>query len=360
MLLEPRFGCDTSRVLVVGGITGGGYVSPAQYYRADSNVWVDTGAMAANILLPVLIQLNNGTVLVAGGNDGGMFPETATCQLYTPATNLWALTGSMNVARWAHSGVVLPNGQALVVGGAFFDGFNTVAMSGCELFNSALATWANTGALTEARYYNPSIVLADGSVLTVGGNSNIFPGVTKTCEHYVAGAWNFTGSLLDAFGRANSSLALLQNGKVVCAGGRDMFGGGGVYQSCYLWDPATNLWVAAGVMATKRVFFPAITLRDGRVFVCGGLNDAGNVVSTTDIYDPATNAWTPVAAMNHARWYHGVVELGSGLILAYGSQAGSGATGMQSAEIYNRNTGLWTFVAALNRPHDDRASQTKF
>ena len=62
--------------------------------------------------------LNNGHVLVAGGNNGRPNYLTASAELYNPANGTWMLTGSMTTARLLHTATLLPNGQVLVTGGS--------------------------------------------------------------------------------------------------------------------------------------------------------------------------------------------------------------------------------------------------
>jgi hypothetical protein len=79
-------------------------------------VWTITGSMnnaredhTATLLLP------NGQVLVAGGFGSAGF--LASAELYNPATGTWAATRSMTDARFFHTATLLQNGEVLVAGG---------------------------------------------------------------------------------------------------------------------------------------------------------------------------------------------------------------------------------------------------
>jgi hypothetical protein len=57
--------------------------------------------------------LNNGSVLVAGGQSG-----IASAELYNSTSGTWGTTGSMAIGRFEHTATLLPNGRVLVAGGA--------------------------------------------------------------------------------------------------------------------------------------------------------------------------------------------------------------------------------------------------
>jgi hypothetical protein len=59
--------------------------------------------------------LNDGTVVVAGGNNGGTW--VASAEVYDPATGTWSATGAMAAARFRHTATILNDGTVLVAGG---------------------------------------------------------------------------------------------------------------------------------------------------------------------------------------------------------------------------------------------------
>jgi hypothetical protein len=75
-------------------------------------------------------QLQNGQVLVAGGNNASNFGQTSA-EPYDPSTAKWTVTGSMNDARQSHPVTLLITGKVLVAGG---DNFNT-NLSSAELYD---------------------------------------------------------------------------------------------------------------------------------------------------------------------------------------------------------------------------------
>jgi hypothetical protein len=59
--------------------------------------------------------LNNGKVLVAGGNN--QVNIIASAELYDPVSKTFSATGSMTTPRWRHTETLLLDGTVLITGG---------------------------------------------------------------------------------------------------------------------------------------------------------------------------------------------------------------------------------------------------
>jgi hypothetical protein len=79
--------------------------------------------------------LANGKVLVAGGLTYSPRPThtTASALLYDPTTGTWQNTGAMNTSRYLQKAVLLQNGQVLVAGGNHI-GSPSKALTSAELY----------------------------------------------------------------------------------------------------------------------------------------------------------------------------------------------------------------------------------
>src|SRR5262249_43010081 len=83
--------------------------------------------------------------------------------------------------------------------------------------------------------------------------------------------FSYTGSLSTA--RTAYTATLLQNGKVLVAGGQDA---SGVLASAELYDPATGIWSATGSLHTGRKWHTATLLPNGKVLVAAGFDNNVN------------------------------------------------------------------------------------
>jgi hypothetical protein len=64
--------------------------------------------------------LNDGTVLTAGGYNGGY---VSSAELYHPATLTFSVTGSLHTPRYSHTATLLTNGMVLITGGYSSSGY---------------------------------------------------------------------------------------------------------------------------------------------------------------------------------------------------------------------------------------------
>jgi WD40 repeat protein len=126
-LTEARSGhsatlLNNGKVLVTGGINSNGDVSTtAEIFDPASGTFSAVGPMSSGHAFHTATLLDDGTVLVVGGfvfpdppGDGSVIAET-----FDPATLSFAPTGSLGTARYLHTATKLNNGEVLVTGGEF-------------------------------------------------------------------------------------------------------------------------------------------------------------------------------------------------------------------------------------------------
>ena len=83
----------------------------------------------------------------------------------------FVLTGSLSTPRYYQSAILLNNGSVLVVGGDNSSG----ALASAELYNSATGTFTSTGNMNTARASFTATLLNNGLVLIAGGGNVATP-----------------------------------------------------------------------------------------------------------------------------------------------------------------------------------------
>jgi hypothetical protein len=195
--------------------------SGAELYNPSTGTWAYTGSMNATRNDFIATLLTNGQVLAVGGyyNDpvkGAV--ALASAELYNPSTGKWTYTGSLHTARWSHTATLLQNGEVLVAGGETLGPDGRISFASAELYNPATGQWKATGSMTTVRRGHTMTLLTNGKVLVAGGADSA-GNYLASVELYdpTTGIWTTTGSLHTA--RYLHTAALLQNGDVLVAGG---------------------------------------------------------------------------------------------------------------------------------------------
>ncbi len=90
--------------------------------------------------------------------------------------------------------------------------------------------------------------------------------------------------------RYSPSVSALDGGRVLVAGGRH-HDGVDFLRSAEIWDPTSATFRSAASLHDERAMHAAVTLRDGRVLVAGGL------ATRVELYDPKRSSWAIVGAL---------------------------------------------------------------
>jgi hypothetical protein len=117
------------------------------------------------------VMYDAGTVLDVGGAD----PPTATAEVIdlNAATPVWKYSGSMHYPRRQHNAVILPDGKVFIVGGSSAGGFDTSTspVLPTEMWDPATGQFTVMASIATYRgYHSVALLLADGRVLSAGGN----------------------------------------------------------------------------------------------------------------------------------------------------------------------------------------------
>ncbi len=227
----------------------------------------------------------------------------------------------MATPRNKHTANLLDNGKILVVGGEQSEGGLTHASA--ELYDSSSGLWTSIGSMATARSLHTASVLANGKVLVAGGATDTQGHASAELYDPAGTAWTTVNSMTVA--RFSHTATVLDNGKVLVSGGFEL-------SSAELYDPTGNVWTSTDDMTVARMFHTATMLDHGKVLVVGGYG-SGTAHAGAELYDPVSNAWSPPSSMSTPRYLHSASVLIDGRVLGAGGSAAPGAP-LTSAELF--------------------------
>jgi hypothetical protein len=289
---------EDGRVLVAGGTSRVDVLRSAELYEPITRTWTRTGDMTAGRRAHAAVRLRDGRVLVM--SDG-------TAEMYHPDSGTWSAIDPPLTPRLDHTMTALPDGQVLIVGGGNPETYLTDdnALSSAEIFDPATGRWRATAPMATGRYWHGAALLADGTVMVVGGATLIeYHGYTAQSE---------------------------------------------------IFDPRTETWRPAGRIGIARSLFGAVPAFDGTFVVAGGYSSCGFRLCTyarTDRYVPGTG-WVAAAAMLAPRNSHTLTPLVGGHLIAVGGEDWSSQyppPPLASTELYSPATNTWANAAPLASP----------
>ncbi len=319
-------------VLIAGGQydLSGDVTNSAELYNPATGTFSLTGTLNTGRVYHTATLLNNGLVLIAGGEVN--YTPILTAELYNPATGTFTFTGSLNTARYGHTATLLDNGLVLIAGGNYYGAF-----AGAELYNPATGTFTPTGSLITARYDHTATLLNDSLVLIEGGwGAN---GILASAELYnpATGTFTATGNLNTV--RVGHTATLLNNGLVLIEGG--VTANEGTEAQLYsdiaeLYNPATGTFALTGSLSAEGEEPTATLLNNGEVLIAGGYNLSNGFLNSAQLYNPAAGTFTPTGNLNYGRQQPTATLLNNGMVLIAGGADGLGA--LASAELYDPAT----------------------
>ncbi len=170
------------RVLIAGGIF-------AEIYDPDVGAFSITGRVTtSNGFMETVPQgwldpgtaalLLDGTVLFDGG-DGDLGPAYGGW-IYDPSSGTFTGTGNMTTPRESNTITLLPDGKVLVAGsfetGGFQGGLPPRADASAEVYDPAARAFTPGPDMTTPRYSHTATLLNNGRVLIAGGITGAYPG----------------------------------------------------------------------------------------------------------------------------------------------------------------------------------------
>jgi hypothetical protein len=285
------------KVLVTGGVVTGGTHNGIDNNGTTSTMIFDPGSSTWSVAqdmnyarwYPSTVELSDGTDLeLSGSNETGTIIQTVL-ESYNYTTGKWTvLPASANlpsdVVQTYPRMSLLPSGKV----------FLSAPAAKTYLFDPSANLWSFVSASNYGyRYFAPHVLLpGQEKILVAGGSMSHANGggaSTNTAEvidfSATTPAWTYTTPMNIA--RYNENLVLLADGTVLAVGGG---GGGGEFTNPVLtpelYDPKTTLWTSLAPQTVQRTYHStAVLLPDGRVVSAGSNNGAAAEI-TYEIFSP--------------------------------------------------------------------------
>ena len=264
------------RVLVTGGQARGGHkhngddtnyagIKAAHLFDPIERSWTRIKSMKAARWYPTNTTLPDGRVIVTSGNNQ-MERLTRRVEVYNPESGKWrTVKRAKKLLDLYPRQHVLANGRLLMAG----------PRRETLFLNLSSWRWSRGPQTLYPGRYEGTTVLLDGAkkVLAFGGREDDAKSATRTAETLDTDAknpgWRRTGSL--RYGRVNLGGVILADSTVLAIGGNRKGERKAPVKVAELYDPGTGRWRKMTAQKTARSYHStAVLLTDGRVLSMGG------------------------------------------------------------------------------------------
>ena len=253
------------RLVVVGGQTG----SPHNGHNITSlfdpvtQTWTRGADMTDLRWYATSTTLPDGKILATSGDapDG---TRSTVPELYDPVTDTWTrLTGAFRDQPLYPLMFVLPNGLTYESGPKTSTA--TIDVSGVGGWTTGpTAPWSTSG------YSESAVMYLPGKILRAGGGDPAQARAAVVDMTSASPAWREIAPM--AFARRRMNLTLLADGSVMAIGGTVQADNAATaVLAGEIWDPVTEAWTTVASMGEARMYHSAaVLLPDGRIVVGGG------------------------------------------------------------------------------------------
>ena len=313
----------------------------------------DIGSMQHSRVDHSATLLRDGRVLVIGGMDNAFTP-LRTAELFDPERNRWEAAGEMREARTEHTATLLKDGRVMVTGGM---NENLEIVGTTEIFDPDTGKWSDHESMRTVRRGHFTLPLKDGRVVVVGGVGQTLGGLGILANISAVGAllsteiydpqtdtWSRASDMLE--GHSGGLAVVLKDGRVLVAGGYNQ---AEALASSEVFDPQIGEWIRTASMARKTFANTAIVLSDGTVLFTGGFGmsrSKGGIIPGSEVFDPNTNEWRKAPDTVHGRMKHTITLLPDGRVVSIGGSTASGPA--KTAEYMDPMTWSWSEITPMS------------
>jgi hypothetical protein len=275
--------------------------------------------------------LADGRLLVSGGHLDDL-RGLRDANIFEPGTSSWLPISPMHYARWYPTSTLLADGSVVSLGGTDENG-NQVDVP--EVWSGG--AWRQLSDARKVLPYYPRTFVAPNGLLFYAGEMQ----QTAYLDPSGSGAWLPVAT--SHYGRRDyGSAVMYQPGKVMIVGGSDPPDGPptSTAELIDLSQPVPS-WRYTEPMTYSRRQLNATLLPDGQVLVTGGtsapgFSDPSGVVHAAEVWNPGTEHWSVLAANHTVRVYHSTtLLLPDGRILHAGSGDGPGLPRELNGELFS-------------------------
>ena len=286
-------------------------------------------AVCGRRVLPVLWSAFAGVALCACGVDEAGSPLGSV----TPRS--FGAVGPMVEPRRDHTATRLSDGTVMLAGGIHVVSAGVEEpLTSAEVFDPVSGRFRQTGSLPEGRSGHVAALLNNGRVLIAGGGR-------QTLVLYDPDSGSFVGSNAASRIQRTSSATALRDGRVLLLGDLTLM--------AEVYDPEEDEIVKNLFVGTRRIQQTATLLNSGDVFIAGGAR------GLAERFDPQNDLFSAPggASLQVVRFGHTATLLDDGRVFLAGGSAEFAAgvfSPVSSTEIFDPNLPSFRDTGSMQTP----------
>jgi len=266
------------------------------------------------------VAMPDGSIVLMGGFSGGGYVSYNDTWRSTDNGGTWMLMNASSgwSERFIHTSMAMPDGSIVLMGGCYPDGpcyndtWRSVDSGSTWILINASAGWSPRGGHT-------SVVMPDGSIVLMGGWS-IGPDFNDVWRSFDNGTtWTLVNASAGWFPRGGHTSVVMPDSSIVLMGGIGPLNN-------ETWTSIDNgaTWTKMNSSSgwSMRYRHTSVTMPDGSIILLGGLGNEGVATLKNDTWRSTDNGktWDLINESSgwSARWDHTSVAMPDGSIVLFG------------------------------------------